>query len=63
VFDEHIAHVDMRIAELQQIKAQLAALRRRCQGSASDDCGILQGLSGLSAMRTDERAARHTHLS
>ena len=59
VFDEHIAHVDARIAELQHLKEQLIALRARCRGSSADDCAILQGLA---EMPTDERTARHTHL-
>lgn len=59
VFDTHIEHVDARIAELQQLKAQLTELRRRCRGGDSDDCGILHGLS---EMQADERTERHTHL-
>ena len=59
VFDEHIAHVDARIAELNQLKAQLQDLRARCTGSAADDCAILHGLS---QMQAGERPARHTHL-
>jgi len=58
VFDTHIAHVDERIGELQQLKAQLAELRARCTG-AGRDCGILHGLS---EMQVDERPERHTHL-
>lgn len=61
VFDQHIAHVDARIKELQQLKAQLLALRRRCTtgARAADDCGILHGLS---EMQATERPERHTHL-
>ena len=59
--DEHIAHVDARIAELTQLKGQLAELRRRCLSARpdTDDCGILHGLS---EMQVDERPERHTHL-
>ncbi|AOB27113.1 Cd(II)/Pb(II)-responsive transcriptional regulator [Bordetella bronchiseptica] len=61
VFDEHIAHVDARIAELTQLKAQLGELRRRCASARPDaeDCGILHGLS---EMQVEERPERHTHL-
>ncbi|QIM72487.1 Cd(II)/Pb(II)-responsive transcriptional regulator [Bordetella trematum] len=61
LFDEHIAHVDARIAELTQLKEQLAQLRHQC-GEARpdvDDCGILHGLS---QMQVEERPERHTHL-
>lgn len=61
VFDQHIAHVDTRIGELQQLKSQLMALRQRCTAgsTAAEDCGILHGLS---EMQADERPERHTHL-
>ena len=58
--DEHIAHVDVRIAELSQLKQQLRELRQRCQSEqAVDACGILQGLT---SMATEPRHERHTHL-
>jgi Cd(II)/Pb(II)-responsive transcriptional regulator len=61
VFDQHIAHVDERIHELTQLKLQLTALRQRCQTEqAVDACGILHGLT---AMETEARPKRHTHLS
>lgn len=60
LLDEHIAHVDVRIAELSQLRQQLSQLRQRCQGvQAVDACGILQGLA---SMETEPRHARHTHL-
>jgi Tfp pilus assembly protein PilN len=60
LLDEHIAHVDARIAELSQLKQQLTQLRQRCQSEqAVDACGILQGLA---SMETEPRHARHTHL-
>ncbi|OZI44843.1 Cd(II)/Pb(II)-responsive transcriptional regulator [Bordetella genomosp. 5] len=61
LFDEHIAHVDERIAELTQLKAQLDELRQRCLSAHPDaeDCGILHGLS---EMQVEERPERHTHL-
>ena len=61
IFDQHIAHVDERIAELHQLKEQLVDLRRRCLSvrPVAEDCGILHGLS---AMQVQERPERHTHL-
>ena len=60
VFDDHIAHVDERIAELASLKEQLVSLRERCQTEqATDACGILQGLE---AMPAQLQPRRHTHL-
>jgi Cd(II)/Pb(II)-responsive transcriptional regulator len=60
VFDQHIAHVDERMAELAQLKQQLTALRQRCQADQSQqDCGILQGLA---SMQTEQKPHRHSHL-
>jgi Cd(II)/Pb(II)-responsive transcriptional regulator len=60
VFDQHIAHVDERMAELAQLKQQLSALRQRCQADQSQqDCGILQGLA---SMQSEQKPHRHSHL-
>ena len=60
LLDEHIAHVDVRMAELFQLKQQLSELRQRCQSDqAMDACGILQGLA---SMETEPRHERQTHL-
>ncbi|OZI29770.1 Cd(II)/Pb(II)-responsive transcriptional regulator [Bordetella genomosp. 10] len=61
IFDAHIAHVDERIAELTQLKAQLGELRRRCLSARphAENCGILHGLA---EMQVEERPERHTHL-
>ena len=60
LLDEHIAHVDVRINELFQLKQQLSELRQRCQSEqAMDACGILHGLA---AMEAEPRHERHTHL-
>lgn len=61
LFDEHIAHVDERIAELTQLKFQLTELRQRCLSAQPDaeNCGILHGLN---EMQVEERHERHTHL-
>ncbi len=61
IFDAHIVHVDERIAELTQLKAQLGELRQRCLSARphAENCGILHGLA---EMQVDERPERHTHL-
>lgn len=60
VFDQHIAHVDERIRELTELKAQLVRLRQHCQTERDvDACGILKGLA---AMQAETKSERHTHL-
>jgi Cd(II)/Pb(II)-responsive transcriptional regulator len=60
LLDEHIEHVDIRIGELLQLKSQLTELRNHCQIERSvEACGILQGLT---AMETEAKPPRHTHL-
>lgn len=60
VFDQHIAHVETRIQELQQLKQSLTQLRERCRSEAGvDACGILHGLA---EMDSEPRPERHTHL-
>lgn len=61
VLDEHIDHVDTRIAELTLLKQQLGKLRLRCaQEQAINSCGILHELA---TMETEVRQDKHTHLS
>ncbi|BCQ25764.1 Cd(II)/Pb(II)-responsive transcriptional regulator [Caballeronia sp. NK8] len=58
--DEHIAHVDARIAELTQLREQLTTLRNRCGEEAPlEQCGIVEGLT---SMETVAPRARTTHL-
>ncbi|MCX4163707.1 MULTISPECIES: Cd(II)/Pb(II)-responsive transcriptional regulator [Paraburkholderia] len=58
--DEHIAHVEARIDELKQLKAQLITLREQCRVEQSvEDCGIVQGLTD---MQMTAPRSRHTHL-
>ncbi|WP_374403814.1 Cd(II)/Pb(II)-responsive transcriptional regulator [Niveibacterium sp.] len=60
LLDEHIAHVNTRIAELTQLKSQLDELRRRCQHEQPvEACGILKGLA---LMEPETRKEKHTHL-
>jgi Cd(II)/Pb(II)-responsive transcriptional regulator len=57
---EHIGHVDARLVELQQLKAQLVDLREQCSGGRSvDACGIVQGLT---AMETVSSQGKRTHV-
>jgi Cd(II)/Pb(II)-responsive transcriptional regulator len=60
LLDDHIGHVDARIAELQQLKQQLLLLRQQCQAEKTTEvCGILHGLT---VMETEAKSGRHTHL-
>jgi Cd(II)/Pb(II)-responsive transcriptional regulator len=60
LLDEHIAHVDVRIEELERLKRQLAGLRNRCRSESSvESCGILQGLAD---MEPEAKPHRDTHL-
>ena len=48
VVDEHLGHLEARIAELQMLKEYLARLRRQCNTpQEAADCNILQGLGDL----------------
>ncbi|MFZ5957347.1 Cd(II)/Pb(II)-responsive transcriptional regulator [Pseudomonas sp. QL9] len=45
LIDEHLHHVEVRIAELQSLRQQLQDLRARCSGTGSSEaCGILREL-------------------
>jgi len=53
LLDEHISHVELRIAELRRLKNQLTALRNRCHSrSKVRDCRILQGLSTMRGVKS-----------
>jgi MerR family copper efflux transcriptional regulator len=43
---EHIAELDLRIAELTEMREALAHLASHCHGDARPHCPILEGLSG-----------------
>ena len=43
---EHLAEIDRKVAELQSMRAALAALVERCHGDARPDCPILDDLAG-----------------
>ncbi|UYO94918.1 Cd(II)/Pb(II)-responsive transcriptional regulator [Pollutimonas sp. M17] len=60
LLDEHIGHVDLRIAELQRLRGQLKALRRQCASAQSiEHCGIIHGLA---SMPTLEKRPPGSHL-
>ncbi|MFL9896184.1 MULTISPECIES: Cd(II)/Pb(II)-responsive transcriptional regulator [Paraburkholderia] len=58
--DEHIGHVNTRIKELQQLRAQLTALRKRCAGEQPvEACGIIHELT---SMETAQPRPKASHL-
>lgn len=60
VFDAHLAHVEARIRELEQLKLSLRRLRERCQAEQPvNACGILHGIA---EMDNEARPAKHSHL-
>ncbi|TKC83580.1 Cd(II)/Pb(II)-responsive transcriptional regulator [Trinickia terrae] len=60
LLDEHIGHVNARLAELEQLKTQLTALREQCVGEHTvEDCGIVHGLT---TMETVAPSAKRTHV-
>jgi MerR, DNA binding len=60
VVDDHLGHVNARIEELRQLRAQLTALRERCGGDRPlERCGIMQGLT---AMGRTSHPSKLTHV-
>ncbi|RMQ42230.1 MerR family transcriptional regulator [Pseudomonas cichorii] len=57
--DEHIEHVNARIASLQVLQEQLLDLRRRCGDGRADHCGILERLEVTGAVTTAEGEPSH----
>lgn len=61
LLDEHIAHVQVRLQELQDLRRQLIGLREQCrEAQAVDACGIVHGLTH---METAEGPVHGTHLA
>lgn len=58
--DEHIQHVNTRIASLQALQTQLLDLRERCSEGAPDHCGILDRLEVSGGVTTLE--SEHSHV-
>ncbi len=47
LLDEHIGHVELRLAELGRLQRELRQLRAHCKrGGPPDSCGILRTLRG-----------------
>ncbi len=58
VIDEHLAHVEERLAALQRLRDELEALRARCDGAhAVAGCGVWTGLPDVDAV---DRPRVHT---
>lgn len=60
LIDEHIQHVNDRIASLQALQAQLLDLRQRCSDGAPDHCGILDRLEVSGSVVTAD--VEHSHV-
>lgn len=55
LLDEHIGHIDVELATLQQIRSELQTLRSLCtQASPSADCQILSGIATLETVQSDQ---------
>lgn len=62
LIDEHIHHVQARIAELQILETQLIELRGQCRAAhTTSDCGILRELDHPTEDLTDPAVA-HSHV-
>ncbi|MCD5973977.1 MULTISPECIES: Cd(II)/Pb(II)-responsive transcriptional regulator [Pseudomonas] len=60
LIDEHIQHVNDRIASLQALQTQLLDLRQRCSDGAPDHCGILDRLEVSGSVVTAD--VEHSHV-
>ena len=60
LIDEHIQHVNDRIASLQALQAQLLDVRQRCSEGSPDHCGILDRLEVSGSVVTAE--VEHSHV-
>ena len=59
LLDEHIGHVAARVAELEQLKSELDAIRAHCTGKhPASACGILESLT----KPTPARERRRSHV-
>ena len=59
LIDEHIEHVNARVASLQLLQTQLMDLRRRCADGTTDHCGILERLEVTGAVTAPEGEPSH----
>ncbi|MDY7562927.1 Cd(II)/Pb(II)-responsive transcriptional regulator [Pseudomonas sp. 10B1] len=60
LIDEHIQHVNARVASLQALQTQLLELRQRCTDGTLKHCGILQQLEVSGAVIAVE--SEHSHV-
>jgi DNA-binding transcriptional MerR regulator len=55
LLDEHIGHIDIELAKLQQIRSELQTLRSLCtRTSPSADCEILSGIAVRETVQSDQ---------
>lgn len=59
LIDEHIAHVDARVASLQTLQGQLRDLRLRCGDNGAEHCAILERLEVTGAVAPPEGEPSH----
>jgi Cd(II)/Pb(II)-responsive transcriptional regulator len=59
VLDEHIEHVNDRIADLRTLQVQLRELRKLCVSAEADGCGILKELARNAEETRPSAASRH----
>ena len=60
IIDEHIAHIDQRVAELRKLSKQMHKLRESCnQVSALENCRILGALRTESSAGKETKTSRH----
>jgi len=61
LLDEHLRHVEARIAELTELKRQIESIGQRCTTAASvAECGVLQSLHE-DALPANGAHADHNH--
>jgi Cd(II)/Pb(II)-responsive transcriptional regulator len=60
LIDEHIQHVNVRVASLQALQTQLLELRQRCIDGTLEHCGILQQLEAGGGVVAAE--SEHSHV-
>jgi Cd(II)/Pb(II)-responsive transcriptional regulator len=60
LIDEHIQHVNARVASLQALQTQLLELRQSCTEGTLKQCGILQQLEVSGGVVTSE--SEHSHV-
>jgi Cd(II)/Pb(II)-responsive transcriptional regulator len=60
LIDEHIQHVNARVASLQALQTQLLELRQRCINGTLEHCGILQQLEASGGVVAAE--SEHSHV-